>query len=894
MGRLLAIHRLVVMAVVMALLATVGAAGLEATSMQAAEAQDVDPQSADPQDVDSQDVDTQDVDPRAVDPQVAEAQEVDPQAVDPQEVDPQAVTRSFGSQPLDDVIAAANANTVNRPGCPLTGARLAAMMLAPVYSETGAITSRSHTPGPMTLSRWDTQSALYAFGNSSTQFRRAFWHPGVGMWQFDSAGFWNLTTAQAISSDNSANMAAKVLADRFCSSSAATILDRMRFAWAPWYACATGASKCIEVFNELFVNNTFANVVRDPSVGRLGGMVARTCRIGGVTQLPCHRVDPGAAQGYAAWAIAGFGPTPVTAPFYNYVIGDIEYRYWTATDTGYSASVIASKRITANARTGLTWQTATATTAMCDVNAGIGDCGAPRVASTPWGNFSGDPFGRLDAASAGANALTVSGWAIDPDTNDPIAVHVYVDGAFRGAVSASASRPDVGAAVPGYGNNHGFSLRVGNLAPGDRRVCAYAINVGPWGSANTELQVCRTVRVSASPVGSFDIARLAPGGARVTGWAADPDSSATVQLEFTVDGALASTGSASLTRTDVAAIFPSFGSLRGFNTIVPLPVTPGPRRVCANAVDLPTADRVQLGCGTVVVPSGNPLGSVDAASPVTDGIVVAGWALDWTTANPVDVTVVVDGVAMTTVVASLSRPDVKAAYPEFDDRRGFTATVPAVRGPHTVCAVARGRIMACRSVTVTDGDFADVPPGSFAAAPSRWMADTGITQGFPTDWQFSPGTGLSRAQAALFLWRLMGSPSSATSCGWSDVPAGSGAAQAACWARGAGVITGVRGDPSLFDPTGRVTRAQMVGMLWRVAGQPAVDGPSRFVDVNVAAWFADAAAWADVHGISTGVAGTDRFDPTGPVTRGQMAALLWRLAGTDPAWVVTRPASAVR
>ena len=40
----------------------------------------------------------------------------------------------------------------------------------------------------MTLSRWDTQSSLWAFGNKSTPYQRAFWHPGVGMWQFDSAG----------------------------------------------------------------------------------------------------------------------------------------------------------------------------------------------------------------------------------------------------------------------------------------------------------------------------------------------------------------------------------------------------------------------------------------------------------------------------------------------------------------------------------------------------------------------------------------------------------------------------------------------------------------------------------------------------------------------------------
>jgi len=805
----------------------------------------------------------------------------------------QMPTRSFGSQPLDDVIAAANANVAGRSNCPLTADRLAAMMLAPVYSETGAINSRSYTPAPMTLSRWDTQAALYAFGSTTTQYPKAFWHPGVGMWQFDSAGFWNLTTAQAISSNNSANAAAKVLADRFCASTATDVMDRMRFAWSPWYACATGATVCISIFNELFVNNTFTNVVRDPSVTRLGGMVARTCRIGGVTELPCHRVDPAAAQGYAAWAIPAAGPTPVSSPFYNYVVGDIEYRYWAAADSGYPVSVIASKRITANARTSLTWQIATGATALCDVNAGIGDCGMPKVATTPWGDFTADPFGSLDTATPGINALTVSGWTIDPDTTAPIEVHVYVDGGWGGAVTAGASRPDVGALVPGYGNNHGFSLRVGNLAAGDRRVCAYALNVGPWGTTNPELG-CRTVRVSAAPQGRVDVVRLAPGGAQVVGWAADTDNPATVQLEFTVDGTVAASGAASRTRSDVATNFPWFGAARGFNTIVPLAVVPGSRRVCVVTIDLPTGDRSELGCGNVTVPSGNPLGSLDVATAVTDGIVVGGWALDWTSANPVPVAIALNGTVVTTIDASRPRVDVKAVYPGFDDRRGFEVTVPAPRGPYTVCATAGGRTLGCRSVTVTDGAFADVSPTSFAAAPSRWMADTGITTGFPTDWLFSPGLGLTRAQAATFLWRLMGSPAFPSDCGWRDVPTGSIAAQPACWARSTGVITGVSGDPGRFDPTGPVTRAQIVGMLWRTAGEPAVDGPSRFSDVPDGAWFGVAAAWADVHGISTGVAGTDRFDPTGAVTRGQMAALLWRLAGTDAAWAGSRPSSAVR
>ena len=90
--------------------------------------------------------------------------------------------------------------------CGLSGPQLAAMMLAPVYPETGA--PGEQAPSPMTLSRWDDQARLYAFGDRGTPYRNAFWNPGVGMWQFDSAGSWNLNAATSISTWTSAAQAA--------------------------------------------------------------------------------------------------------------------------------------------------------------------------------------------------------------------------------------------------------------------------------------------------------------------------------------------------------------------------------------------------------------------------------------------------------------------------------------------------------------------------------------------------------------------------------------------------------------------------------------------------------------------------------------------------------------
>lgn len=101
------------------------------------------------------------------------------------------------------------------------------------------------------------------------------------------------------------------------------------------------------------------------------------------------------------------------------------------------------------------------------------------------------PVGSLDLVDAGTGKVDVSGWAIDPDTAAPIAVHVYVDGSGTPIV-ASRVRADLAAAFPAYGGAHAFAASV-PATRGTRTVCAYAINNLAAG-ANTLLG-CRAVVV---------------------------------------------------------------------------------------------------------------------------------------------------------------------------------------------------------------------------------------------------------------------------------------------------------------------------------------------------------------------------------------------------------------
>jgi Clostridium epsilon toxin ETX/Bacillus mosquitocidal toxin MTX2 len=90
-------------------------------------------------------------------------------------------------------------------------------------------------------------------------------------------------------------------------------------------------------------------------------------------------------------------------------------------------------------------------------------------------------------------------------------------------------------------------------------------------------------------------------------------------------------------------------------------------------------------------PSISPVGNLDVARQTTDqtGIHVVGWAADGDAATtPLSVRVDVDGSAVQTVTADVSRPDVGAAYPKFGSAHGFDVTVPAVPTAHKVCVTA--------------------------------------------------------------------------------------------------------------------------------------------------------------------------------------------------------------
>lgn len=174
--------------------------------------------------------------------------------------------------------------------------------------------------------------------------------------------------------------------------------------------------------------------------------------------------------------------------------------------------------------------------------------------------------------------------------------------------------------------------------------------------------------------------------------------------------------------------------------------------------------------------------------------------------------------------------------------------------------------------------FSDVRGSEFYAAAVAWMSDTGLTTGVGGTGEYQPGGAITRAQMATFLWRLDGQPTGNPAHGFVDVPSAAYYSEAVRWLRATGLTTGVGGS-NAFAPDAVLTRAQMATFLWRYAGESQGNPGHGFVDVPAGIYYDQAVRWLKANGITTGVGGTNRFEPDSALNRGQMATFIWRYEG---------------
>lgn len=325
------------------------------------------------------------------------------------------------------------------------------------------------------------------------------------------------------------------------------------------------------------------------------------------------------------------------------------------------------------------------------------------------GSGAGSPFGILHSIDVPSPStyVNVFGWAIDPDSRDPIPVDVYVYGpdgqpGVGRRLEASGEFPGLTTAYPGFGGAHAYFTAL-PVPLGAKQVCAFGVNVGSGGNS---LLGCKSL--GGDPYGVIDSARaVGPGRIEVSGWAIDPNGITPTQVVARINGA-DTVVTANQDRPDLGNPG-GLGNLHGYTATIQVP-TGGNVQVCMGAANsIGPGSSVSLGCRTVALPGGSPLGVIDTAISGIGSLSVTGWVVDPDTAAAIDVHVYVNGIGRLAIRADGTRNDVAAGFPGYGPSRGYSGSVSVGGGAHTVCVyginvgVGNHSLLGCRAVQVAGG-----------------------------------------------------------------------------------------------------------------------------------------------------------------------------------------------
>ncbi|QIM18463.1 hypothetical protein G7066_07175 [Leucobacter coleopterorum] len=170
----------------------------------------------------------------------------------------------------------------------------------------------------------------------------------------------------------------------------------------------------------------------------------------------------------------------------------------------------------------------------------------------------------------------------------------------------------------------------------------------------------------------------------------------------------------------------------------------------------------------------------------------------------------------------------------------------------------------------------DVPTSHKFFKEINWMIGKRYSNGF-SDGTYRPNDSVSREAMAAFLYRYAGSPSyrPPARSPFTDVPRGHKFYKQITWLSSTGITTGYK--DGTFKPGYSISRQAMAAFFYRFAGSPKYTAPTkaRFKDVRRSAQFYKEVSWLASTGITTGYGG-GIFRPNEPVTRGAMAAFIYR------------------
>ena len=168
--------------------------------------------------------------------------------------------------------------------------------------------------------------------------------------------------------------------------------------------------------------------------------------------------------------------------------------------------------------------------------------------------------------------------------------------------------------------------------------------------------------------------------------------------------------------------------------------------------------------------------------------------------------------------------------------------------------------------------FTDVAEGDWYYEAVRFVHERGLMNGY-SDGRFGPNDSLSRAQLAQILFNKEGRPVVNYLLQYGDVSTGTWYTEAVRWATSQGIVGGYGN--GMFGPNDPITREQLAVMLWRYSGSPAATNKElHFADAdNISGYALEALRWAAENGILNGY-GDGRLGPQGLATRAQVAQML--------------------
>ena len=194
-------------------------------------------------------------------------------------------------------------------------------------------------------------------------------------------------------------------------------------------------------------------------------------------------------------------------------------------------------------------------------------------------------------------------------------------------------------------------------------------------------------------------------------------------------------------------------------------------------------------------------------------------------------------------------------------------------------AACLAALILCLGLSVTasaaeaDTGFSDVAADAWYAEAAVYCRDNGLMNG-TTATTFSPNVTMTRAQLCAVLYRMAGSPEMTGRDTFADTPDGAWYEDAVLWAVRNHIMSGYTA--STFGPHDPITREQLAAILWRYAGSPAAEAGEAYADeASIASWAVTAVDWARTCGFINGMS-DGSFRPDGQATRAQVAAILMR------------------